>query len=138
MREDGRHGYRGYIFSRPVLGSRTPQHVQNLVIRDHAARHRLHFLLSAVEYAMPGSWRMLDEVMAELPAIEGLILYSIFLLPDDPGHRRRLYDLVLATGASLHAAVEDMVVASAADFDRLETLLRLERATAPQLWQGQG
>ena len=33
--EPARTGYRGYIGSRPVLGNRTPQAVQNLVIRDY-------------------------------------------------------------------------------------------------------
>lgn len=131
-----RQGYRGYIFSRPVRGSRTPQHVQNLIIRDHAARHGLHYLLSAVEYAMPGSWRMLDAMMAELPDLGGLILYSVALLPEDAEHRRRVYDQILATGTSLHGAVEDMVLHHPADFDRLEILLRLERATSAQAWQG--
>ena len=36
-----RSGWRGYISPRPVRGSRTPQHVQNLVIRDYAQRNGL-------------------------------------------------------------------------------------------------
>ena len=41
-----RYGYRGYITSRPFLGERAPQHIQNLVIRDYAAKHGLDYLLS--------------------------------------------------------------------------------------------
>ena len=33
-----RSGHRGYIGARPLNGSRTPQHVQNIVIRDYAKR----------------------------------------------------------------------------------------------------
>ena len=40
-------GYRGYIGSRPVRGERTPQQVQNLVIRDYAQRNGIAFKLSA-------------------------------------------------------------------------------------------
>ena len=76
-------GFRGYIFSRPFQGERVPQNVQNLVIRDFAARSRLTYLLSATEYAMPGCFMMLEQVLAELPALEGMICYSIFQLPPD-------------------------------------------------------
>ena len=34
-------GYRGYVFSRSVDSHRVPQHIQNLVIRDYAARRKL-------------------------------------------------------------------------------------------------
>ena len=58
-------GYRGYIASRPVRGTSTPQHVQNLVIRDYAARSGLDFKLSATEYAMDGCYLMLEAVLDE-------------------------------------------------------------------------
>ena len=32
---------RGYIFSRPFMGERVPQHVQNLVIRDYCEKNGL-------------------------------------------------------------------------------------------------
>ena len=51
-----RSGHRGYIGARPLNGSRTPQHVQNIVIRDYAKRKNLQYLLSAVEHIMPGSY----------------------------------------------------------------------------------
>ena len=61
-------GYRGYVFSRPVDSHRVPQHIQNLVIRDYAARRKLHYLLSATEYAMPGCYLILEQVLADLAA----------------------------------------------------------------------
>jgi hypothetical protein len=58
--QSNRKGYRGYVFSRSVDNHRVPQHIQNLVIRDYAARRKLHYLLSATEYAMPGCYLILD------------------------------------------------------------------------------
>src|SRR5882757_7640146 len=63
----GQKGYRGYVFSRSVDNHRVPQHIQNLVIRDYAARRKLHYLLSATEYAMPGCYLILEQVLADLP-----------------------------------------------------------------------
>ncbi|MFO1157392.1 MAG: LIC12192 family sporadic carbohydrate cluster protein [Reyranellaceae bacterium] len=117
-------GYRGYVFSRPVDNHRVPQHIQNLVIRDYAARRRLHYLLSATEYAMPGCYLMLEQVLTELEALDGMILYTMFMLPAEPERRLALYRRVLETGGSLHAAVEGFVLGEGADIERWEMVLR--------------
>lgn len=57
---------RGYVFSRPFMGERVPQHVQNLVIRDYCERNRLLYLLSTAEYAMEGCHLILEHLLAEL------------------------------------------------------------------------
>lgn len=116
-------GYRGYVFSRPIDNHRVPQHIQNLVIRDYAARRKLHYLLSATEYAMAGCYLVLEQVLAELPALDGVILYSMFMLPPSPAERGAVYGRVLAAGGSLHAAVEGFVMANDADAERWETVL---------------
>ena len=41
---------RGYIFSRPFMGERAPQHVQNIIIRDYCEKNNLFYLLSTTEY----------------------------------------------------------------------------------------
>ncbi len=120
-------GYRGYIASRPFFGERVPQHVQNLVIRDYCARRGLHYLLSATEYAMPGSHMVLDGVLAELPQLEGIVLYSIFLLPDQAEKRNQIYRRVLGAGAGLHGAVEDFPILTEDDARRVEDLWLLRR-----------
>jgi sporadic carbohydrate cluster protein (TIGR04323 family) len=117
-------GYRGYVFSRSVDTHRVPQHIQNLVIRDYAARRKLHYLLSATEYAMADCYLILEQVLADLPAIDGVILYTMFMLPSAPEQRGLVYRRLLAAGGSLHAAVEGFVLESEADIERWENVLR--------------
>lgn len=117
-----RQGYRGYITSRPFFGERVPQHVQNLVIRDYCARRGLPYLLSATEYVMDGSTMMLQAVVDELPKLEGIVLYSIFLLPTQADRRQFLYQRVFAAGCSLHGAVEDFPICTEDDARRIEDL----------------
>ena len=74
------NGLRGYIFSRPFMGERVPQHVQNLVIRDYCKKQGFQYLLSATEYAMPNSHLILQQVLDELSELDGIIFYSLFLL----------------------------------------------------------
>ncbi len=123
-------GCRGYIFSRPFFGERVPQHVQNLVIRDYCARRGLAYRLSATEYAMPGCWMMLEGVLEELPRLDGIVLYSLFQLPERDAARQAVYRRVLAAGAGLHGAVEDFAVHSADDVRRVEDLWLVRRFLA--------
>jgi sporadic carbohydrate cluster protein (TIGR04323 family) len=122
-----RSGHRGYIGARPLNGSRTPQHVQNIVIRDYARRKNLQYLLSAVEHVMPGSYMILEDLLDELPRLGGIICYSIFMLPPDERRRREIYDRVLREGCELHAAVEEIAIASNDDIGAVEDILLVNK-----------
>lgn len=108
-------GYRGYITSRPVRESHFPQRVQNLVVRDYAQRRGLAFRLSLTEYAMPGCSMMLETLLGELDALDGIILFSAFVLPADRARRQSIFERVIAAGKPLHAALENLVVRTPAD-----------------------
>ena len=129
-----RTGYRGYIGSRPCMGERCPQHVQNLVIRDYCQRNGLVYLLSATEYAMKNCYVMLEEVMRELPRIEGVVMYSLFMLPERRAARTQVFKRVLGAKCTLHGALENLTVASDDDARRIEDILRINHclgAVAP-------
>jgi len=113
-------GYRGYIASRPVRGTSFPQRVQNLVVRNYAERRGLPFKLSLTEYAMPRSYMMLATLLDELPKLDGLIFFSMFMLPENRERRVAMYERVLAAGATLHAALEEKVLASDRDIASFE------------------
>jgi len=121
---------RGYVFSRPFMGERVPQHVQNLVIRDYCERNRLHYLLSASEYAMKDCYLVLKQVLDELSELDGIAAYSLFQLPEDASERHEVYSRVLALGKTLHFAVEGLQMSDAKDRDRVEILWRV-RQTLP-------
>ena len=125
-----RRGHRGYIASRTVRGQLWPQHVQNLVVRDHARRNGLDFLLSATEYAMDGCYMTLETVLDEVDRVEGVILFSVFMLPRRAERRWRIYERVLGAGADLHGALEGIVVRDEDDVRRLEDILLLDGLTS--------
>ncbi|HEY1727850.1 MAG TPA: LIC12192 family sporadic carbohydrate cluster protein [Candidatus Baltobacteraceae bacterium] len=116
-------GARGYIASRPVRGSVIPQRVQNLVIRDYCTRRGLIYLVSSAEYAMPECYMMLENVLRELPKLEAIVCFSVFMLPAQAARRRELYTRILESGATLHAALENLELRSAAQIERFEDLL---------------
>jgi sporadic carbohydrate cluster protein (TIGR04323 family) len=123
-------GYRGYIGSRPVRGVAYPQRVQNLVVRDYAQRRKLPFRLSLVEHAMPGSYMILENLLAELPQLDGVIFFSAFMLPAAAPARHAVYDRILAAGGSLHVALENRFVADRVACAQLEEMLLVAQALA--------
>jgi len=118
---------RGYVFSRPFMGERVPQHVQNLVIRDYCERNRLHYLLSVSEYAMEDCHLILKQALDEMPELDGVVTYSLFQLPEDASKRQEVYSRVLALGRTLHFAVEGLKMSNEKDRDRVEILWRIRQ-----------
>ncbi|MBO6837982.1 MAG: sporadic carbohydrate cluster protein, LIC12192 family [Alphaproteobacteria bacterium] len=125
LKNDPLEAARGYIFSRPIAGDRIPQHIQNLVNRDFASRQGLQFKLSTTEYASDNCYLMLDAEISAMSERQGVILYSLFMLPPTEEHRRDIYRRVLERGSVLFAAVENYRIGTADDVDRVERVLQL-------------
>ncbi|MBI2789347.1 MAG: hypothetical protein HYX59_11750 [Elusimicrobia bacterium] len=125
-----RKGWRGYAFSAPIGGSTIPHRVQNLVLRTYAERHGLLFLLSVFEYHHEGSTMMLESLYETLPAIEGIMFYSLNMLPAERAVRERLYREVLGSGAGLRFALEELQVLEPADVGVIEDILACRALSA--------
>jgi sporadic carbohydrate cluster protein (TIGR04323 family) len=119
---------RGYIFSRPFMGERAPQHVQNIVLRDYCNRNGHQLLLAATEYAMENSTLILETVLQELEQIDGIVMYSLFQLPQDATERRHTMDRVISAGRSIHFAVEGICVQDASGINSVEEYWRVKIA----------
>ena len=101
-------GFRGYIFSRTIDSNFIPQRVQNLVVKDYCERSNLFFKLSATEYKMSNSYLMFNSVMKEIKKIEGIIFFSLFMLPDNKKDRYKIYDKIILNKKELHFALEEI------------------------------
>ena len=118
---------RGYIFSRPFLGERVPQHVQNLVIRDYCNKKGLQYLLSATEYAMANSHLILQQVLEELSKLDGIVFYSLFLLPEDKTERDRVINFILKKGKTIYFAVEGLRIINKTEHERIENIWQVKK-----------
>ena len=119
---------RGYIFARPFMGERAPQHVQNIILRDYCQKRGYELLLSATEYAMPDSYMILESVLDDLANIDGIVFYSLYQLPLQPEKRKLIYSRVLEAQKSLHFAVEGMSISNTNEIESVENCL-LVKAT---------
>ncbi len=125
-----RKGYRGYIGSRTYRSDRVPQHVQNLVVRDFCQRNGFTYLLSATEYAMPACYLILEDVVSEASTLNGVVLYSIFMLPQRAERRRDMCRRILDAGSTIHGAVENISIRSEEDLDRVEEIFLVDSIVA--------
>ena len=127
IQKSKKSGFRGYIFSRTIDGSFIPHRVQNLVIKDYCQRKKLFFKLSATEYKMKDSYIMLNAVLKELNKIDGVVFYSIFMLPEDSRLRKKICNLFLKSKKNLHFALEEIVLKNLTSLKEIENIIKINK-----------
>ncbi len=120
-------GFRGYIFSRKIEGNFIPQRVQNLVIKDFAARKNLFFKLSATEYKMENCFLMLNSTLKNLKSIEGMIFYSLFMLPENNFDRNKIMNIFIKKKKKLFFALEEISISTNDDIKKINNIFKLKK-----------
>ena len=120
-------GFRGYIFSRPFMKERVPQHVQNIVIRDYCSKKGIQYLLSGTEYAMENSTLILRQLVKDLPSIDGIVAYSIFQMPEDDTERQSIFNSILSSKKEIHFAVEGLSIYDNESYSRIENIWQVKK-----------
>tara|TARA_B100000767_G_C19660739_1_gene490843 strand:+ start:545 stop:940 length:396 start_codon:yes stop_codon:yes gene_type:complete len=119
---------RGYIHSRPFMGERVPQNIQNLVIRDYCEKNNLFYNLSASEYSMSNSHKILDQVIEELKNLDGIVAYSLFQLPIDNKKRYTLLNQIIKKKKNFYFALENMKLVNRDDLEKIENIWLIKKA----------
>jgi len=125
-----RQGLRGYTTARAFGPYIIPIPVQSLALRDYCARKKFVYVLPGNENSFPHSYLVLEGMIRDLSAYQGIIMCSMFMLPQRAERRRRMLQRVLDQGCTVHLVIEDFVVTSADDIDRLEDTLVIDRLAA--------
>lgn len=118
-----RRGYRGYVTSREFGGARIPVPVQSLVLRDYCNRKGLLYKLHLNENMFPHSYLVLEGIVRDLSEFEGLLMCSMFMLPQRAERRMAIYKKVFGQGAELHLVLEDIVLRKLSDTVAVEGVL---------------
>ena len=115
---------RGYIASGEFNGYRSPQHIQNQIIKLYCDANDLKFVLSRAEYWINGStkcqlWAALNE------NFKHIVFYSLWQLPNDKNERHRVYQHCMDKEIILHFAAERICLEGVQDsFIDIETLIQ--------------
>ena len=127
MKSEIEKRFRGYIFSRPFMEERVPQHVQNIVIRDYCTKQGIQYLLSATEYAMENSALTLRQLVKDLSSIDGIVAYSIFQMPEDDYERQFILKSILSSKKEIHFAVEGLSVYDNDSYNHIENIWQVKK-----------
>ncbi|NQW10025.1 MAG: hypothetical protein HQ481_09130 [Alphaproteobacteria bacterium] len=128
VRGNRRRGLQGYVTHQSFKGMRMPATVQNLVIRDYVSRTSHALNLSIGEYFFQDCFVQLYSMIRKLDQIDGIVMCSLFMMPEKAETRRWIWDRVLEAEASLHFVFEGLVVEDEDGVARAEELLRLNQA----------
>ena len=122
---------RGYISSRKFMGESCHQSTQNLVLRDYCKRMNYNYLLSGTEYSIKNSYLMLQQLVDEIPVINGIVAYSLFQMPENQEKRLQIINKILNRNGELHFALENLKISVNSEIDRVENIW-LVRQTMPK------
>ena len=112
------------------MGERCPQNIQNLVLRDYCQKINCEYLLSGTEYAMQNSYLMLQQVIDEIPDIDGIVCYSLFQMSEIQKHRLKIYENILDKNGEIHFVLENLKITTQSEIERVENIW-LVRQTMP-------
>jgi sporadic carbohydrate cluster protein (TIGR04323 family) len=118
---------KGYIFSRPFMGERVPQHVQNIVIRDYCSKKKMQYLLSASEYKMKNCYLILEDLASNMRSFNGIAVYSLFQMPENNVIRNKILKKILKKKKSIFFAVEQIEVKNYKDIKKIDTLIKIKK-----------
>ena len=130
-----RTGLRGYVSSRSFGEFNIPVPLQSLALRDYCRRNDLIYALPVNENMFPHSYLVLEGMIQDLSSYEGIVLYTMQMLPQRPERRRAIYRQIVEQGCSLHIVLEGLVIKSPDDVEQAEELLMLSRL-APRTANG--
>ena len=119
---------KGYIFSRPFMGERVPQSVQNLFLREYCKRNNYNFDLSSVEYCMDNSFIHLNNLVTNVKKYDGILAYSIFQLPSDPDLRTKLLNKVIESKKTFHFAIENIILKNKESFNSINDIWAIKQS----------
>lgn len=119
--------FRGYIFSRRIENSIIPQRVQNLVIKDYCERNNLFFKLSATEYKMDNCYLMLKSVLKNIQSIDGIVFYSMFMLPNLKKDRLEIFKMIIKKKKMIRFALEEIELKDKSNIDEIENLYLIKK-----------
>jgi sporadic carbohydrate cluster protein (TIGR04323 family) len=111
----------GYIFSREFGRNFVPQRVQNLVIKNYVQMNDWEFLLSATEYGLKNCYMMLSALSKKMDC-DGVVLYTVFLLPEESELRNYFLSSFISRGKEVHFALEGIILKETKDFERIDDI----------------
>ena len=109
------------------MNERVPQHVQNIVVRNYCHTNNYKYLLSATEYVMENCHLILKQTILEYKSFDGIVLYSLFQLPELKKDRLSIINELIDKEKELHFAVENIKLKNTMDLEHINALWEIKQ-----------
>ena len=110
------------IFSRPFLGERVPQHIQNIIIREYCERNNFSIFIKLYRVCFGKFSLDVRTSFKELDTISGIVAYSLFQLPENKNQRLKIYNKILMKKKEIHFSVENLQISKSKDINKIEDI----------------
>ena len=120
-----RQGYRGYCTHNSFGEYRMPVPAQNILFRDYSNKYGLYLKLSVNELFFKDCFLHLFAMLEELEELDGVLMCSFFMLPEDTKLRQKVYERFLESDCELHFVLESIVLRNRKEMDWLDTLFKI-------------
>lgn len=114
-----------YLNNSTESTSGIPVHLQRYMALDYCTRNDMNYEFEFFELEAMRHQPTLQYIVGELRC--NVVAYSIFALPENREFRAKIVGTALQSGSVMHFVNEDMVVASQADLDAVEAVLRFAK-----------
>ena len=120
-------GYKGYCTHNSFGEYRMPIPAQNILYRDYAIKHGQHLQLSTNELFFPNCFLNLYNLTNELEELKGILMCSMFMLPEDTKLRQKVYERFLESDCELHFVLESIIIKNTNNVDELEQIFTINQ-----------
>jgi sporadic carbohydrate cluster protein (TIGR04323 family) len=123
----------GYVTVRRFHEFCVPIPTQNLVLRDYCQKVGAIYVLPLGEHVYPNCYVQLNGLLDNLLQTSGIVMFSLFMLPEDFRHRLGVYETVLSQKKTMHFVFENMLLCEPKDIEPIENLIKLYQDTRTSL-----
>jgi sporadic carbohydrate cluster protein (TIGR04323 family) len=120
-----KQGYRGYCTHSSFGGYKIPVPAQNILFRDYSKKNNIHQKLSINELNFKKCYVQLDYLLEQLHDLEGILMCSIFMLPDDCDCRMKIYEKLINSNSKLLFVLENLQLYKLEDVNYIENILKI-------------
>lgn len=118
---------KGYNFGRSFFGERAPEHVQSIINNHYCKKNNYKYLMHSTEYDGPNSTQMLFELLKNVKKYDGLLFYSLLMLPSDAKKRHFVFKKIISNKKEIHFAVENLFIKRKKDISKIDSLFLLSK-----------
>lgn len=127
MRSQNKRKYFSYIMNRKFGDYYLPTRYQYVILRDYYQKINEDFILPQGEPVFSSTKIRLRTLVKNLKAKEGLILLSIYQLPEKKEIRDNLIKELIKKKIELHFIFEGLIVKNVGEFQKIKDILKFNK-----------